>query len=97
MSNCYNTIHPELVDQIQKTFTQLMPKHRLLAAKLDGFSHTIYYDKGSKDDDVKAASYSAYSPEQKFEVIAAQVFKNIPHYNYQGNPATFIWIDPEDR
>ena len=75
---------------------------RLLAIQLNGFSHKVFYDRGSSSDVVEVAEWSAYANSTETSTfrnykIAAAVVADIPHYCYQGAPLEIVYTKPTDR
>lgn len=75
---------------------------RLLAIQLNGFSHKVFYDRGSNSDAIEIAEFSGYASSSeivKFRnyEIAAIMVADIPHYCYQGNPKEIIYLNPSQR
>ena len=89
----------DYIGLVQKRFEELFPNKRLLAMKLDGFSHTVAYDYGYDDPGypVQVKTYTAYAPELKQDKRVATLFSGIPHGNFQGNPFVFHWVQPDER
>lgn len=86
---------------LQYKFNERLPDKRLLAIGLDGFSHSIWYDDGTKESEVQQLGYSAYNPELSTEDWNSSTAKYIlgsePHYMYQGNPKQILYVSPEER
>ena len=87
----------DYIGLIQERFEQLFEKKRLVAMKLDGFSHTIAYDDGDGDYPVQVKTYTAYAPELKQDKRVGLLFNGIPHGPFQGNPFVFHWVKPDER
>ena len=84
-----------LKEFLQEQFDQVFgEQYRLLAVHLDGFSHAVIYDEGTKDSPIYRKSSSAYIviDEEAFEMLG-----QIPHYSYQGNPEEIIYLTPLQR
>lgn len=80
---------------IQQRFNEVFgDKYRLLAVHLDGFSHSIIYDEGTKDSPIQSKHSSVYTniDDQAFEVLG-----QIPHYQYQNNAQEILYITPLNR
>lgn len=88
-------------EKLLERFKELFTGKRLLAVQLDGFSHKIVYDDGSKDSAVKFIGYSSYSPEQKTDDFntdeAIQFFRDVPHHEYQNNADEIVYVQPSER
>jgi hypothetical protein len=87
----------DYIGLIQERFEHLFENKRLLAMKLDGFSHTIAFDNGYEDDPVIVKTYTAYAPEIKQDKRIKILFNGIPHGRFQGNPFVFHWVRPDER
>lgn len=86
-----------LVELLEQRFNLLFEDKRLLGIKLDGFSHTVAFDNGDKDQEWQVLSYSGYAPEQKYDKRVATLFNGIGHNSYQGDPFMHYWFTPEQR
>lgn len=65
----------------------------LYAIQLNGFSHKVFYkEHGEKRID----DYTNYMSEFecKQSTRARELFKNVPHHNYQGQPVEYVYIEP---
>lgn len=87
-----NNLKQELENRFKKLFE---PNARLLAIHLDGFSHTVFYDFGKKEDNIEIKHYSQYTSD--FNDKLSKLFNGIPHYIYQGNPLEIIYVYPNER
>lgn len=84
-----------LKEFLQEQFNQVFgDKYRLLAVHLDGFSHAVIYDEGTKDSPIHRKHSSAYTiiDEQAFEMLG-----QIPHHSYQGNAQEIVYLTPLQR
>ena len=80
---------------IQQRFNEVFgDKYRLLAVHLDGFSHSVIYDEGTKDSTVYSKHSSGYT---KIDDQAFEVLGQIPHYQYQNNAQEILYITPAKR
>jgi hypothetical protein len=86
-----------LTEQFQIQFAKYYPKKRLLAVHLNGFTHSVFYDNGKTDDDIKIDRYSFYMPEGEWSIGAMNMFHNIPHHTYQNNPIEIVYVNREQR
>lgn len=91
-------------NEILKVFNENYKEQglRLLAVQLNGFSHKLFFDRGSWTDSIEVAEYSGCvsSAERstfRNHTIAEAVLSNIPHYCYQGAPEELIYIAPDER
>lgn len=89
-----------LAARFEKNFSG--QKLRLLAIQLNGFSHKVFFDRGSKSTPVEVAEYSGYTSEAEKRSyrnidIARTMLSDISHRNYQNNAQEIIYFLPEDR
>lgn len=75
---------------------------RLLAIQLNGFSHKVFFDRGSKRDPVEVAEWSGYASASELEGyrnvdIAETMLSDIPHYTYQNNATEILYLKPNER
>ena len=86
---------------IEERFKKLYPGKRLLAVKLDGFSHSIWFDDGNKESPIIQDWYSANMPEAQGEhknnEQVKKLFEGYPHYKYQNNSEGITYILPDQR
>ena len=95
-----NRLEDELMQELENRFKKLFePNTRLLAIHLNGFSHTVFYDFGKKEDNIESKHYSQYAStfDDKFDDKLYKLFNGIPHYIYQGNPLEIVYVCPEER
>lgn len=91
-----NKLEDELKQELENRFKKLFePNARLLAIQLNGFSHTVFYDFGKKEDNIELKDYSRYT--STFDDKLSKLFNGIPHYIYQGNPLEIVYVCPEER
>lgn len=97
--------------EILESFGERYPGRRLVALQLDGFSHTVVSDDGTKEgplwfDDVSFCMGEqeelSYCPEGKRERLkAARAFLTdigyTGHSQYQGNALEIVFVQPQDR
>lgn len=88
-----NNLKEELKKRFKENFDK---KCRLLAIQLNGFSHKIFYDRGSKNTNIEVLEFSHYTANNP-NGAKATFFKGIPHYIYQDNPLELIYIQPDER
>ena len=84
----------KLLKRFKKAFC---PSYRLLAVHLNGFSHSVFFDKGNKKSDVSRLEFSGCAPEISFDPRVKELFEGVPHYCYQGAPEEIIYILPNNR
>jgi hypothetical protein len=72
-------------------------KARLLAVRLDGFTHKVFFDLGTKTSAVTRHEFSGCMPEGRWNKKAEELFKDVGHSSYQGNPEEIVFVMPEDR
>ena len=83
--------------KLKKAFKLAYPEKRLLAIQLNGFSHKVFYDSGTKDSCVKCDEYSGCMPEGRWSGGASLLFAGIGHNQYQGNAQEIVYVLPERR
>lgn len=88
----------EQKELLETRFKEHYPDKRLLAVHLNGFSHNLIFDGGSKDTPVEQEEFSTQAPEL-FDQSgpASKVFAGIPHYIYQNNAKEVLYLMPEER
>lgn len=89
-------------NELKKKFEQIYgAKKRLLAIQLNGFTHTVFYDSGTKQSGMEVERATSYMSEAeqgtRYQEKAARLFEGIPHYSYQGNAVEFLYIHPDNR
>ena len=88
----------EMKKDFKERFEQIYGKElRLLAIQLDGFSHRVIYDEGTKQSKIQSDEYSHYAPEIKFPSKAARLFENYGHIQFQNNAQELLYVRPERR
>jgi hypothetical protein len=102
----------EELDAELACFQKHFPGKRLLALQLDGFSHYVVYDDGSKQSVPHYVEVSfccsegewlgyCHDDEKRAEAKAARAFlKEIGHTShacYQNNATEIIYVRPEER
>lgn len=87
----------DLRDILAKRFAALAPKKRILAVRLDGFSHKCFYDSRDKNRRVECAEYSGCMPEGRFPELARALFHDIGHAGYQNAPREIVYVLPSNR
>lgn len=87
----------EIRSLLKERFDQHFPKKRLLAVQLNGFSHTVFMDNGSSEDEVQAESVSFFMPEKTPAKGVKELFEGFGHSVYQHNAKEYVWILPEER
>ena len=86
-------------NEFAKKFKDNFPGKRLLAIQLDGFSHRVVFDNGTKNSDIVYLEYSNYmSPSERSDKgPLANLFKGVGHASYQNNAKEILYVRPEDR
>ena len=88
----------QLKARLQARFKKVYPKGlRLLAVQLDGFTHSVIFDRGSRQSAVVRDSFSHCMPEGNWSKESKEFFKDIPNYIYQNDAQEYIFILPENR
>jgi hypothetical protein len=83
--------------KLKSRFKRLYPGKRLLAVQLDGFSHAVVFDSGSRTGAVERDLFSHCMPEGNWTAQASQFFADIGNAGYQNSPKEIIYILPENR
>ena len=87
-----------LKQELKEKFKQIYgEKYRLLAIQLNGFSHSVFYDEGTRDSKIHKDEFSACAPEQKWDENAQKLLGDIPHYMYQNNAKELLYVHPNKR
>lgn len=90
----------KLIETFEQRFKEQFPNKRLLAIRLDGFSHTLFYDNPDQHSDGTEEDYELLrhttAPEQNTQE-ANKFFADVPHYVYQNNPWYHIWVRYHER
>jgi len=81
----------------ESNFKTIFPKKRLLAVKLDGFTHSVWFDGGNAETAVEQEVFSGCMPEGKWSANAQLLLGKYPHHRYQCDPYRYVWIKPDDR
>lgn len=89
-------------EMFAKRFKKEFPKKRLLAIRLNGFSHTVVLDEGNARTLPQYLAYSAYLSssevsDKKLNDSLANIFEGFSHYAYQGNPTEIMFVLPNER
>lgn len=93
-----NRLEDELMQKLENRFKKLFePNARLLAIHLNGFSHTVFYDFGKKEDNIESKHYSHYTPLSDLDDKLSKLFDGIPHYTYQGSPLEIVYVNHNER
>lgn len=86
---------------LKKKFEEAYPGKRLLAVHLDGFSHSIIYDSGTKDSDIEQEHYSGYMSQSEKDHYGMgkveSVLGDIGHRSYQNKAEEIIYVMPNKR
>ena len=83
--------------KLKKRFKQVYPKQRILAIQLNGFSHKVFYDAGTKESKVKCDEFSGCMPEGNWSSGVCFLFDGIGHNQYQNNAQEIVYVLPEGR
>ncbi len=81
----------------EQNFNTIYKGKRLLAVKLDGFSHDVWFDSGNGEDPIEQDKFSGGMPEGNWSAKSKLLLGQYPHIPYQGDPFTYVWIQPENR
>ena len=83
--------------EIQENFDRLYKSKRLLAVQLNGFSHKVFYDNGTKDSKVIVEEYSPWIKTERDNENTKKLMQWYSTYQYKGNPKEIIYVDPKER
>lgn len=83
--------------EIQENFNKLYKSKRLLAVQLNGFSHKVFYDNGTKDSVIIVDEYSPWTKMQRQTDNAKSLLQWYSTYEYKRNPKEIIYINKEER
>ena len=83
--------------KLKKVFKKAYPTKRLLAIQLNGFSHKVFYDAGTKESPVKCDEFSGCMPEGNWSCGASQLFAGVGHNQYQCNAQEIVYTLPKER
>ena len=83
--------------EIQENFDRLYKSKRLLAVQLNGFSHKVFYDNGTKDSKVIVEEYSPWIKTERDNENTKKLLQWYSTYQYKGNPKEIIYVDPKER
>ena len=86
-----------LKDTLKARFNEVYKNKRLLAIHLNGFSHSVIFDAGTKETEIETETFSAYAPEQSWSKKAEHMFKDVPHHPYQNNAKEILFIAKDER
>jgi uncharacterized protein (UPF0276 family) len=82
---------------LKTRFDKLYPGKRLLAIHLNGFSHSLFFDNGSADNEILIDRYSACMPEGSWSYEATILFAGVGHINYQNAPLEIVFVERDKR
>lgn len=83
--------------EIQKNFKEIYKGKRLLAVQLNGFSHKVFYDNGTKDSKVIVEEYSPWIKTERDNENTKKLLQWYSTYEYKGNPKEIVYVNPEER
>lgn len=90
--------------EFAKRFKNLYEGKRLLAVQLDGFTHRVIYDNGTKDSKIESETYSSYlgafDSYNRNNTNTDRVkifFMGYPNLNYQRNAKELVYVEPNER
>ena len=70
-------------------------KKRLLAVQLNGWYHTVFYDKGTASSEVSKERYGGYYDASTAN--AKLLFKGFLNMNYKQDPLELVFVFPNER
>lgn len=82
---------------LKKRFKALYPNRRLLAVRLDGFTHKVFYDRGGIGTPLEIDTFSHCMPEGNWSERAKEFFKEIGNAGYQNNAREIVFTYPKSR
>jgi hypothetical protein len=86
------------IQGFEQDFKNVFPGKRLLAVKLDGFSHSAWYDGGTTESGVEQVWFSGCAPESPHNTPESKrLLGKYPHYCYQSNSYSHMWVAPDNR
>lgn len=83
--------------EIQENFNKLYKSKRLLAVQLNGFSHKVFYDNGTKDSKVIVEEYSPWTKMERHTDNTKKLLQWYSTHTYKGNPKEIIYVEPKER
>lgn len=87
-----------LKQELKEKFMKIYGKeYRLLAIHLNGFSHSVIYDKGTKDSEIMQDEVSGCAPELSWDDKAKKLLGDIAHYPYQNHAKELLYVHPNKR
>lgn len=92
-----------LKEIFQERFNQMYPGRRLLAIHLDGFTHTVIFDGGTKDSVIRSELYSSFVGKEEASWYGMNnertvvMFEGFGNSSYQNNPEEIVYVNPEER
>ena len=85
------------IEVFENNFRTIFPNKRLLAGKLDGFSHSVWFDSGNSETEIEQEKFSGCMPEGNWSAKSQLLLAKYPHHCYQNDPQSYVWIKPDDR
>jgi hypothetical protein len=83
--------------EIKERFKNLYPGKRLLAVQLNGFTHKVFYDGGSSDEQITIEDYSPWTTTSRQTKESELLLASFSTYTYKNNPKEIIFLTPEER
>jgi hypothetical protein len=84
-------------EEIKKRFDEFYKGKRILAVDLNGFSHRVWYDNGSKDSEITIEEYSPWMTMPREKIHTKKLLGSYSTYDYKGNPLGIVYLNPEER
>ena len=83
--------------EIKKVFDEFYKGKRILAVDLNGFSHRVWYDNGTKDSEITIEEYSPYMTMPRDKIHTKKLLGSYDTYEYKGNPLGIVYVEPKER
>lgn len=83
--------------EIQKNFKEIYKGKRLLAVQLNGFSHKVFYDNGTKDSEVIVEEYSPWTKMERHTDNVKSLLQWYSTFEHKQNPKEIIYVNPKER
>lgn len=93
----------EIKQTLLNKFKELYKGKRLLAVQLNGFTHSVFFDSGTKNSSIeqeKATNYMGWGEKKNYPYMterAHNLLSGFNHNSYQNNPEEIVYLRPEER
>lgn len=82
---------------LQEKFNGLYENKRLLAIQLNGFSHKVFYDSGSRDTRIEVEEYSPWTEMERATDKTKILLSGFSTHYFKGRPQEIVFVHAEDR